>query len=266
MENKKEKGRTKEIPEKKKKELAKIIELMKKNTTIMVVSIQNISSPQFQKIKRSLKEQAAIKVVKKTFMLRAIEEVKKTKKNIEELNKWFERGFAIIFSDADPFELASILAENKSPAKARAGQIAPQDIAIEAGLTDLPAGPIISELSKLKIKAGIEAGKIKIKESSVLVKEGEKINEDAAFILAKLDITPFSIGLEPLAVYDSKQDKIYVKIKIDKEGMIKNIKIISLEAFNLALNINYLTKETISFLITKANQEANIILNLINAK
>ena len=255
--------RIKKIPEKKKKELARVIELMNKNNTIMVVSIQNISVPQFQKIKKSLKNQAIIKVVKKTFMLMALKEVEKNKENIENLHKWLKKGFAIIFSNIEPFELASSLADNKSPAKVRAGQTAPKDIIVGAGLTDLPAGPIISKLSKLKISAGIEAGKIAIKKDCIIVKEGDKINEDAAFILTKLDITPFSIGLEPLAAYDSEGNKIYEEIKIDKEVMVKNIKEISIKAFNLALNIKYLTKETTNILIVKANQEANIILNLI---
>ncbi len=263
MNEEKIKEEKRKIPEKKKKELAKLVELIQKNNTIMVVSIENISAPQFQKIKKMLKNEATIKVVKKNLMIRAVNETQKTKKNVGMLKKWFEKSFAIVFSSKDPFELASILADNKFPTKAKAGQTALQDIVIEAGLTDLPAGPIISELSKLKIKAGIEAGKIVIKESCTLVKKGEKIKEDVASILAKLEITPFTIGLEPLAAYDSKEDKIYENIKIDKEGVIKNIKEMFNNAFNLALNIEYPTEEISSILIKKANQEANIILNLI---
>ncbi|UZE93770.1 MAG: 50S ribosomal protein L10 [Candidatus Pacearchaeota archaeon] len=255
--------RTKDIPKKKKNVLVNLIDLIKKSNTVMIVSIENISAPQFQKIKRSLKDQAIVKVIKKTFMLKALEEAKKTKKDIEGLEKWLEKGFAIIFSNIDPFELASILADNKFPSKAKAGQTAPEDIIIEAGQTDLPAGPIISELGKLNIKAGIKAGKITIKESCVVAKKGESINKAAAMILAKLEITPFLIGFVPLAAYDTKQSKVYERIKVDKEEMLKNIKGISIEALNLALNINYLTKETTNFIIAKANQEANIILNLI---
>jgi len=255
------KKRTKDIPNKKKEILTNLISLINKNNTIMIVSIENISTPQFQKIKNSLKDKAIIKVIKKTFMLKAFEEAKK--KNIEKLEPWLQKGFAVIFSDIDPFELSSILADNKFPAKAKAGQIVPKDIIVKAGPTELPAGPIISELGKVKIKAGIEGGKIVIKESTVIAKEGEKLSQDAASILVKLEITPFTIGFEPLAAYDSKEEKVYEKIKVDKEDMIKNIKQISSEIFNLALNISYLNKETSGFLIAKANQEANTILNLI---
>ncbi len=263
IQNKDKGKRIKDIPEKKKKELARIIELMAKKNTIMVVSIENISVVQFHKIKKATKDKAIIKVVKKSIIIRAIEEAKKTKKNIDDIKDWLKKGFAIMFSDLDPFELSLIISENKFPAKVKEGQITPKDIIIEAGATDLPAGPIISELAKLKIKAGIEAGKISIKETSIAVKEKEKITKEAASILTKLDITPFKIGFEPLVAYDTKEDKIYKEIKIDKEALIKNIQQISQEAFNLALSIEYSTKETIIFIIAKANHEANIILNLI---
>ncbi len=258
-----EEERTKDIPEKKKKMLANLIDLINKSNTIMIVSIENIPAPQFQKIKRSLKDTATIKVIKKSFMFRAFEDTKKMKKDIEKLENWLQKGFAIIFSNIDPFELSSILADNKFPAKAKAGQTVPKDIIVDAGPTDLPAGPIISELSKVNIKARIERGKIVIKESCIIVKEGEKLSKEAASILTKLEITPFTLGFEPLVAYDSKESRIYEKIKVDKEAMVNDLKQLSMNAFNLAFNISYLTKETFLLFISKANQEANIILNLI---
>ena len=268
--NKKTKEKKKEIikkprkiPETKKKELAKLVELIIKSNTTMIASIENISSIQFQKIKRLLKDKAIIKVVKRTLMFRALEKAKPDKKDIQLLEKWLNKNFTVIFSELDPFELASILAENNFPAKAKAGQISPKDIVLEAGPTDLPAGPLISELGKLKIKAGIESGRIAIKEKSILAKKGDKITKNAAEILTKLEITPFFIGLEPLAVYDTKNNKIYEEIKIDKQGLIEKIKKASTEATNFAFNMVYLTKETTNLIIAKANQELNILLNII---
>ena len=101
--------RTKDIPNRKKEALANLINTINKNNTIMVVSIENISAPQFQKIKRSLKDKATVKVIKKTLMLRALEEVKKTKKNIEKLEPWLQKGFAVMFSNIDPFELSQTI-------------------------------------------------------------------------------------------------------------------------------------------------------------
>lgn len=249
------------VPEKKEKALAELISLANENRTTMIVSIENISAMQFQQLKRALKE-AKIKVVKKNLMIKALEQVK-NKKDIKLLKKWVEKNFAVIFSDIEPFELASMLSENQFPAKAKAGQTATKDIIIESGPTELVAGPIISELSKLKIKAAIEAGKIVIKEPCTVVKQGQIINAETAVILSKLEIVPFLAGFEPLAVYDSKENKIYEKIKIDKKALIEELKKASTESLNFAVRIEYTTKETISLLLTKAVQESIIISKLM---
>ncbi|MEM4153063.1 MAG: 50S ribosomal protein L10 [Candidatus Pacearchaeota archaeon] len=261
--NNEKETKRKEIPEKKKKTLDELIKLINTNNTIMIVSIANIQSFQFQKFKRMLKDKATIKVVKKSMALKALEQLKDKKEGIEKLEQYIQNNFALLFSNLDPFEIASILAETRSPSKVKAGQIAPKDITIEAGPTDFPAGPIISELSKIKVKAGIESGKIVIKETSTIVKSGEIVSEDVASVLAKLEIMPLLIGIEPIAAYDSKDKKIYSEIKIDKEALIKDLKENASLAFALAIKINYPSAETIKILISKSNAEANAISNLI---
>lgn len=262
-EEKKTRKRINKVPDKKKKEVDNLVDLINKNNTTMVVSSESISAMQFRKIKYILKEKAIIKIIKKTLFLRALEKAEKTKTGVESLRNFLEKNFAVIFSNIDPFELASILSENKFPAKIKAGQIAIKDISLDAGATDLPAGPAISELSKLGVKTKIENGKIFIKEKCTLVKEGDKISKDAASILTKLEISVFSLGLDPIAAYDSKKKKIYENIKVDKEEMIKDIKELKLKAVNLAVNLRYPCKETISQLILIASQEANNLSKLI---
>ena len=217
-------------------------------------------------VEKILKEKAIVKAVKKSIALRALEETKKKKENIEQLKKVIEEGgnFALIFSAMDPYELAAILVENKTPSKIKAGQTAPQDIILEPGQTDLPAGPIISELAKLKIKTAIEEGKIVIKERCVLVRKGEKVSDEVASVLAQLEIMPLQVGLEPLAAYDSKEKKAYFEIKIDKAGIIKELQEAASLALAIALHLDYTTNETIKLILTKANAHANALLNLVN--
>lgn len=255
--------RIKEIPEQKKKSVKDLIKSINENSTIMIASISNLSAAQFQKIKHLLKEKVSVKIIKRNLIMLSIEELKKTKKNIEELEKWLKGSFAILISKYDPYELAEILEENKTTAKIKPGQTAPEDIVIEAGITDLPAGPIISELTKAKIKAGIEGGKIAIKERCIIVKKNEVADETAAGILAKLEIAPLKTGFEPLAAYDSKAQKIYTNIKVDKAGTLKELKDASEKALNLAVKISYSTKETITLLIAKAKCESDSLSNLI---
>lgn len=251
------------VSESKKRLLKEIVDLINKNNTLMIVSITNVPNFQFQKIKHSLKDKLTIKVIKKTLAIKALEVAKETKKDIDKLEKFIESNVALIFSNMDAFEIASILAENKSKAKIKPGQIATQDIIVEAGPTELPAGPAITELSKAKIKAGIEGGKVVIKERCVVTKAGEKVSEDVANALAKLEIEPLSIGLEPIAAYDSKESKVYSNIKIDKESVVKELKELSLKALSLSIYVSYPTKENIKILLQKANTQANMLLNLI---
>ena len=170
----------------------------------------------------------------------------------------------MVFSDLETFELAAILSENKTRAPAKPGYVSKEDLVVEAGPTDLPAGPVISELSRANIKASIDAGKIVIKERSIVAKAGEPVNENVANILAKLEVTPIVISLKPVASYDSKTQKVYENINVDKEETIEELKKASGGAFNFALNLDYISKETIEFLLIKANTHFNALKSKSN--
>lgn len=263
MENKEkgEKGKSeKKVSEEKIKTVKKLAELIKNNNTIIIVSIKNLPSRQFQDIRKKLKGIAEVKVVKKNIILKAIETSQD--KKIEKLKNYVCEDSAILFSKEDAFVLAGFLAENKNSIKAKTGQIAMEDIEAGEGATDLTPGPAISEFGNLGIKIAIEDGKIVIKGKKVIVKKGEKINESAASIMAKLDIKPFKIGLEPLAIYDAKTSKVYTDIKIDKEKTAQEIKISAVKALGFAQKIIYYCKETIGFLIRKANAEEKVLERL----
>ena len=250
---KKTKKETK-VSKKKIETVKKLVGLIQKNNTLIVASIKNLPSKQFQDIRKKLRNKAEIMVVKKRIMLKAIEESKT--ENIENLKKYIQEDSAILFSELDAFEIAGILAENKNPIGAKPGQTAEEEIIIEEGPTDLIPGPVISELGSLGIKIAVENGKIAIKERKVIAKSGEKIKEAAAVLMSKLDIKPFEIGLEPLAIYDSKTGKIYTDVKIDRKKTITEIKTSGAKAIAFAQKITYYCKETIGFLLRKANAQA----------
>jgi len=207
--------REKPIPKKKLRAVEELIDLFKNKKTILIASIKNIPASQFQEITKKLRGKAIVKVLKKNIIIRVIDSIEKG--TVKRLKEQIKEDIAFLFSDMDAFELSAYLAENKRPAKAKAGQEAPEDIVIDAGPTDLPPGPAISELGALGLKTTIEDGKINIKEKKTIVKKGEKISENAVGIMNKLDIKPFSIGFEPLVAYDTQEEKLYLEIKIDKE-------------------------------------------------
>ena len=235
-------------------DLKKLIETKK---TILIASIKNLPASQFQEISKKLRGKAIVKVPKKNLILRALDS--SSKEAIKDLKGKVEDSIAILFSDLDSFELAGELLSNKSAAKAKAGQEAPEDIEIQAGPTDLIPGPAISELGALGIQIKIEKGKITIKESRVIAKEGEKISQGAAELMNKLDIKPFSVGFIPLCAFDNEEGKFYAELNIDREGTLEELKIAYGKALPFAVEIGYSSEDTIKFLIGKAGMHGKAL-------
>ncbi len=254
------KKQTKETHKAKAETVTKLVEKIKNAKTLMIVSIKNLPSKQFQSIKKSLRGKALVKVAKKNIMLRTIKEFRK--ESILPLEKQIQENCAFVISDIEGFELAGILSEEKTPASAKSGQIAPEDIEVKAGPTSLVPGPAISELGALGIQIAIEEGKILIKAPKVIIRKGGEINEGAASILQKLDIHPFNVGLEPLAIYDTQEEKIYSNIKIDSKEVVEDLKICAGKALGFAQKILYYCKDTIGYFIGKANVECDALNKL----
>lgn len=242
--------RTKEIPQKKVKTVEELTNLLTNKKTALLTSIMNIPTSKFQEISKKLRNKAIVKIPKKNLIYRAIDDTKN--QDLQQFKDKIQDNFALLFSDEDGFELAGEILKSKTPARAKAGQIAPIDIEIEAGPTELLPGPAISELGAVGLQVQIEKGKIHIKESKVIVKQGAEISEKAADIMGKLDIKPFEIGLIPVAIFDTSEGKLYTEININKEKAIENLKYAFGRALPFAVSINYFSPETIKHLIGKA--------------
>ena len=237
-------------------------DLIKNKRTILIASIKNLPASQFQEISKKLRGKAVVKVPKKNLILRAIDNSKN--KDIQKIERYVDESIAILFSDLDSFELASELTESKSPAKAKPGQESPEDIEVSAGPTELIPGPAISELGALGIQIQIEKGKISIKEPKIIVKKGEKISTNAANIMSKLDIKPFSVGFIPLVAFDIKEGKLYSGINVNKEEAVNEIKNLFNKALAFAVEIDYFSKDTIKFLLGKAGIYEIALEKLLN--
>jgi len=256
--------KTAHVSEKKKKAVLDLSKLLKEKKTFLIASIKNIPGSQFQEIVKRLRGKAVVKVPKKNLILKALnsskdEEIKKISEKIGE-------NFALLFSDIDCFELAIDLIRKKSPSKAKVGQIAPEDIEIPAGPTDLVPGPAISELGALGIQIQIEGGKITIKSPKIIAKKGTKITQSAADMMSKLDIKPFSIGFIPVAAFDNELKMFYPEININPDKTLEDLKEAYGRALPFAVQIAYSTPETITFLIGKAGRQEIAIGNLQSQK
>ena len=230
--------------------------LIETKRTVLITSIKNLPASQFQEISKKLRGKAIVKVPKKNLIIRALDS--SSKEAIKDIKEKLEDSIALLFSDLDSFELAGELLINKSPAKAKAGQEAPEDIEVQAGPTDLIPGPAISELGALGIQIQIEKGKITIKQPRVIAKKGEKISSGAADVMNKLDIKPFSVGFIPLCAFDNTEGKFYTELKIDREATLEELKTTYGKALSFAVEIGYSNEDTIRFLIGKAESQAKV--------
>jgi large subunit ribosomal protein L10 len=238
----------------KEKQVNELAEKIKNSKTFMIVSIKGLPSKQFQDIKKSLRDEAEVKVAKKNILLRAIKAFGKD--SILPLEKHIQENCAFALSNTEGYELAGLLSKKKTPVFAKAGQEATEDIEVKDGPTDLMPGPAISELGSLGLQVAVEDGKIAIKKTKVVITKGQTINETAASIFQKLNIQPFTIGLEPVAIYDIESEKIYTDIKIDSEEAKLELQSAASKALGFAQKIAYYAKETIGYLLAKANTNA----------
>ncbi len=229
-----------------------IAELLVEYPIVGVVNMMNLPTKQLQKMRADLRKTVVLKMIKRRLIKRAIEKIKVKKPGIEKIEGQLKGMPALLFTRDNPFALYKVLQKNKSNASAKAGQVAPKDITVKAGITSFAPGPIIGELGAFGIKAGIEGGKVAIKADTVVVEEGEVINDKLAGILTRLGIEPMEIGLSLTAVYENGNIFTSKVLAIDEEAYKQNMTQAALRALNLAVEIAYPTKETTVLLIQKA--------------
>ncbi len=119
------------VSERKKEEVRRLEEELKKYPVIGLLDMFKLPAKQLQEIREKLRGKAKIKMMKKSVIKIAMENV--DRKGIKELEKTIQNQPALLFSETDPFELARTIESSKSSAAAKEGDIAPKDIVVKAG-------------------------------------------------------------------------------------------------------------------------------------
>ena len=244
------------VAEYKKEIVSNLAKLMTDYPIVAVVNMENLPAPQLQTMRAQLRKDFFITMTKRRLIRLAIEQVKQSKKGIEQLEAHLGGMPALIFTKENPFKLSRTLQRNKSPAPAKAGQTAPRDIVVNKGATPFAPGPIIGELAAVGIKSGVEGGKVAVKEDTVVAKAGEKISPKVAEILTRLGVQPMEVGLDLVAVYEN--GLIYGRdvLSVDEKEYLSRLSNAARWAFNLAVETAYPTKLTIPVLLGKAHNDA----------
>ncbi|MCG2886814.1 MAG: 50S ribosomal protein L10 [Vulcanisaeta sp.] len=284
--------RTKPYPEKKVRIVNELKELFSKYSTVFVIDIHGTPNRVIQEYRFWLRRRdARVIKAKNTLVLIALKQIFG---NVDEkIEKIFTGENLLIFTNENPYELAKWIWENGVRREALPGDIAPFDLVVPAGNTNMSPGPIMSKFGKLKIPIKVQDGKIWVVRDTVVVKRGEKVSEDAAEILKKLNIKPIFETLKIKAaiikgryVIPSEELKLdarlYRSMIEDAVRYALNLAVnvayptpevlrisiakAHIEALNLAVNARYIIPETIRYLISKAVTEANALAMAIAPK
>jgi len=230
--------------------------IIQSNPVIAIVNIGGIPAPQIQNMRGALRGKISLIVAKNNLITIALKEMEADKKGIIGLSELIDGQCALVGSTDNPFKLFKVMEATKTPAPAKGGEIAPEDIEVKAGETSFKPGPIVGEFQQAGIPAAIEGGKVVIKKAKLLVKQGDPIPVKTAQMLTKLEIFPLIVGMDLKGVYENgiifKSDVLAideVKFMGDLMGAISG-------SFGIALKIGYTTPMTIRPLISKAYRES----------
>ncbi|MBU3896998.1 MAG: 50S ribosomal protein L10 [Nanoarchaeota archaeon] len=233
--------------------------MITKNPVVGLYDAHKMPSSALQKIKYELYGKAIIRSVKKSLLLRALE-----KSNKKELIDKIPEQPGIMITEMNPFKLYKIIDRSKSNMNAKPGDIAPEDIEIKSGPTDLMPGPAITTLSKAGLQPKVEGGKIAILRDKVVCKAGSVITLDLASVLGMLKISPIPVGLNVTSVYED--GIIYGKdvLSIDDVKLTADLINAYWNSINLAVEIGFVTKETVEIMIGRAVRGAMSLESLTN--
>ncbi|OYT61936.1 50S ribosomal protein L10 [Thermoplasmatales archaeon ex4484_30] len=229
-------------------EVERLKELIHSYPVVGIVGIGRIPASQMHEMRKMLRDIAVLRVSKNTLIEHALQ----NGNGVSKLKDYIEAETAIIATEMNPFKLFRKLEKMKMSIPAKGGEIAPDDIVIKKGETPFKPGPIVGDLQKVGIPAAIREGKVMIEKTVTLVKKGEVIKPEVAQMLTRLEIYPLQIGLNVRALYEDGSIFTPDVLSIDTEKIMNDFYTAKSNAFNLALEIGYTTKETIEYLLQKA--------------
>jgi len=180
---------------------AKLLSYFNKYNNLIIIGIDNVGSRQMQIVRQSLRGKAEMLMGKNTIIRKVLRELADENDKLEDLIPLVRGNVGFVFSDGDLNEIRKLILENKVPASAKTGAIAPVDVFVPAGPTGMDPGQT-NFFQALNIATKISKGSIEIINKVHLVKKDEKVSASAVALLVKLGIKPFFYGIACKYVYE----------------------------------------------------------------
>jgi large subunit ribosomal protein L10 len=244
---------TDDIPDWKRQEVGALTELIRNYQSVGVVDVRGIPSRQLQTMRRDLHGTAELRMGRNSLIQLGLEEVDD---GVEVLIEEVSGQVGLVGTDANPFTLYQDLEASKTPAPINAGEIAPNDIVIEAGDTGMDPGPFVGELQQVGADARIQDGSIRVLSDSVVAEAGDEVDATLANVLAELEIEPKEVGLDLRAVYSDGVRFAAEELELDVETYRSDVVSAAASARTLAIETAYPTTSTLPALLSKARGNA----------
>jgi len=168
---------------------------------VLIVGVDNVGSNQMQKVRLALRGRGIVMMGKNTLIRKVLRDLIPTKPKLEALVPLVVGNIGFVFTNANLAEVRKVILENKVPAGAKAGALAPVDVFIPAGPTGLDPGQT-AFFQALNIATKIVKGAIEIVNQVHLIKVGDKVSTSHVALLDKLNIRPFHYGFKVTQVYE----------------------------------------------------------------
>jgi len=187
----------------------KLRSLLNEYKNILITVVDNVGSNQMQKVRLALRGKAVLLMGKNTVMRKVILQEAEKNPKLNALLDIITGNIGFVFTNGDLNECRTTIQENKVPASAKSGTLAPIDVFVPPGPTGLDPGQT-AFFQALQITTKIARGSIEIINKVHLVKAGEKVTLSHVALLQKLNIRPFHYGMivthafEDGAVYEAK--------------------------------------------------------------
>jgi len=179
---------------------ARLNKLFDEYKSILIITIDNVGSRQMQKVRIALRGKAVMLMGKNTMIRSVIRD--RNDKKLNALIPHVVMNVGFVFTNSNLNQVKAIIEENKVPAAAKAGVLAPTDVFVPPGPTGMDPGQT-AFFQSLGIATKIERGNIAITSEVHLLKPGDKITASHVMLLQKMNIMPFFYGIGVNKVYEN---------------------------------------------------------------
>jgi len=189
--------------ERKQEYFGRMKQLLETYETVLIVGIDHVSSGQLSKIRKELRtHEATVLMGKNTLMRKVVAAFMEEHPGhpIAELSPYLVGNCGLIFVKKNLDKVRTIVKANVKAAPAKVGQVAERDVVVPPGPTGCDPGQT-QWFQALNVPTKIVKGQIEIVSELKLITKGDKVGASEAGLLQKLNILPFTYGVQFLQVF-----------------------------------------------------------------